>query len=225
MRRSRLFLVLTSISALTACAGGDPNTSLTPNDIEFVSVHVVDEKDHPEIAKAGFLAHLLPKEAWDQLGLTELRSTRKSRSFLRIEFSTLMNLAEFAQQNGYYVATEVYFCDKPDEQVLLGYKGVFRQRAEVSMFAPPAGLLEEQALGYPITYHFFTHVEDEGSISSHPTKPDVFHPYDLRNNAQDICFEIVGGSETGYFKSNTAILPKAAVQKAIRSAIHEPGNQ
>jgi hypothetical protein len=127
----------------------------------------------------------------------------------KVEFTTRANLSVIMAE-GYPLRSNGYFCDRPsDFAILLLGRLYFRDQAlggEVGMI-PQTG---------PFTYATYMGVARDAFVPSKP--PQV--GYDLRRNAEDVCFYVAGGiapAPIGY-KSNTVRIPTNVIEAALQNA-------
>lgn len=172
-------------------------TTHTPNDITLSSVEAVDLYDKRELGD-------------------DLNSGRSHRLLLQVEFTTTTNLMRLAQDKGLSVTSSAYFCDKPEERVILSYVLIFTNGVQVDAPSLSPVQSNRNITDPPSAYYFFTNVQNDGSISTHPTEPEVFHAFDLRHQPLDICFNIRGatGKLSGY-ESNTVTIPAETIEAAL----------
>jgi hypothetical protein len=173
-----------------------------PHDLALASVSVVDWKDYPD------------KPSNSPRTDTE----RKSRAMLKIEFTTNTNLLMFSNENKYWLGISSWFCDHPhDSDWLFPAIPTFYWRGlEASPDIVEQNVPGSTATKGPFTYYILADVTSFGNA---PSGVSPRRLYDLRQTAEDICFNVdVGQIIWIPYRSNTIVVPKEAIAAALRAA-------
>lgn len=184
-----------------------------PTDIELTSVEAANERDQDEILKS--------PEARSVLGLPPDSSTgdaRSARLFLKVEFTSAVNLSKFTTDNSYPLGHTSYFCDTPKDPktVRLHSQGIYWRGQNLGLWGPDPIESSLMPAGSPITYYIFINTVDEATWPSYPPRES----YDLRQQAKDICFYLAGGAVGFGYKSNIVVVPKSKIEAALQT--HAP---
>lgn len=206
---SKLVLWLCLFAPLGGCV-----TQFT-DDVEFVSVEAVDWRDYDEIPGPGssILLGLVPEQTIIEMGEPVTGEKPEPRLHLKIDFSTRINIGKLIQERTHHLRSDAYFCDRPDEEVLLGGYILYWNGYRFGPGGPDRIWWKPETAAAPIQYYFFTDVARSEEVTHHFT----FHGFDLLNEPRDICFTLRGGQyeKLGY-KSNTVVVPKAMIEAALR---------
>lgn len=185
------------------------------DDVEFVSVEAVDWRDYDEIPGPGssVLLGLVPEQTLTRMGEPITGEKKGPRLQLKIDFATKINIGKLIQQRTQRLRSDAYFCDRPDEDVLLGGYRLYWSGYRFGPGGPDHIWWEPETAEVPIHYYFFTDVVRPEEVTRHFT----FHGFDLLHEPRDICFILRGGQyeKLGY-KSNTVVIPKAVIEAALR---------
>jgi len=154
----------------------------------------------------------------DDVSFVSLELVKKGEAddadLLKVEFTSSMDLARFATENSYVLGVNAYFCDRPDELVLMAHPFIYWRGWRLGL---ERTALLQGAQDLPITYHVFLDLEGRQMKSYDQGNP--YRAFDLANNPQDVCFQLAGGSVTGFgfgYRSNKAVIPKATIEAALR---------
>jgi len=188
-------LILAAGAPLAGCIAYD-----TPDDVTFVTAESVDYYDRPELPALGDFR--IPEK--DTL-------PKQHKLLLRVQFSTSVDLVQFARSGGYNLSRYAFFCGHPHEEGGMGNPDIFWQG--ISLSGLDRFSLRESGMkeGTAITYYVFIEAA-RGEIKSIPPLP----PYDLRREPRDLCFQLRGGNQMGGYRSNTVVIPQAAISEALK---------
>ena len=205
-----------------------------PKDVAIVSIKTVDYREQAELPappekgsiKAidpyrDFLFSLSDKKGNEPITSNDIeayfrqeendqsfKNSKQKKPILKIEFSSKENLYEFIKDKNYTLSIVPYFCNRPDSTVHLGWPYVYWRGLNISAF--PLNYAIQQKNGEALTYYAFLNVvyDFTGTTS--------YESFDLRTDPEDVCFQLKGGSMGFGFKSNTVVLPKAEIVKALK---------
>ncbi len=143
----------------------------------------------------------------------------------RIDLVTQSDVVGIVDASGLTFWTELTICETGATVPAYGvfYKGV-------ELF--DVGINEEIRARYleragqhnpaePFTYQVYFDPRSTRSQVKAPGlgQPDLYEPFDFTREPRDLCLRIGGGNMMGgYFKSNTIVVPKAALKNAFDSA-------
>lgn len=136
------------------------------------------------------------------------KNAKQQKPLLKVEFSSKENLYEFIKGKSYTLSIVPYFCNRPESTVRLGWPYVYWRGLNISAF--PLNYVIQQKEGDIIAYYAFLNVvyDFTGTTS--------YERFDLRTNPEDVCFQLKGGSMGFGFESNTVVIPKAEIVKALK---------
>jgi len=205
-----------------------------PKDVSIVSIKTVDYREQAELPappKTGSIKEIDPYrdflfslseekgakpitpndvEAYfrQQENNQSCKTTKQHKPLLKIEFSSKENLYEFIKGKSYTLSVDPYFCNRPESIVSLGGPYVYWRGLNVSIFT--LNYVIQQKEGEAFTYYAFLNVvyDFTGTTS--------YERFDLRTNPEDICFQLKGGSMGFGFESNTVVILKAEIVKALK---------
>jgi hypothetical protein len=136
------------------------------------------------------------------------------RLLLKIEFTSATNLAKFVTDNSYNLGSNAYFCNHTVDAFhglafpSIYWRGTLLGQHEADPIQRHGGDGDE-----PINYYFFTNVARQRVAPSNPPQ----EAFDLRQKSEDICFQLRGGNSSGFgYKSNVVVIPKLAIEEALR---------
>ena len=168
------------------------------HDLRFERVALIDLRDRPEMT-------LFPR--------TEPDPT------LLVTFSTSIDIGAFQQLYGYNLSPQLGQCQgraiDPQRRMrsfreVSDARGILTQRRH-----DPSPASGRRAFWTPLP------VTGTAGVSGSAANPDGwFVAHDLRRDPVDVCFALRGGAMwgLGYFHSNTAIIPAAAIRAAFDGA-------
>ncbi len=229
MRGARFVLWLFLILFVSGCIAN------YPKDVVIVSIKVVDYREQVELPappKTGsikaidpyrdFLFSISEKKGDKPIGPSDVeayfRQQKNNQSFkyakqkkllLKIEFSSKENLHEFIKDKNYTLSMVPYFCRQPDSIVDLGWPYVYWRGLNISAF--PLKYDIQQKNSGSLTYYAFL------NVMHIPSEISSYESFDLRANPKDICFQLKGGSMGIGFESNTVVIPKIEIFKALNN--------
>lgn len=159
-----------------------------------------------------------PFDTPDDLRVESLHARMVPDDRFRIDATlvTNYNFAKYIKSHGYSAGWHGYFCSKPDYEIVLGGATIFDDANpphRVSREYPGFDTSDKELYKYTIDINGLRKRTDAPTGSKGQLSIDVF---DLRKDAEDICLRFSGGVLFWGFRSNTMVIPKAAIQAAVR---------
>jgi len=136
---------------------------------------------------------------------------RRSIPLLKIEFSSQIDLIQFAHKHEFIIYNETTLCPKTDLPIKVSnFSSVFWSTLEVqqySLASIPCAACSDKDLKQ---YHIYVAISQ--------LLPDASHPlYDLRRKPEDLCFKILGADILGRsFTSNTVTVSKDLIRQTLQ---------
>ncbi|WP_201837378.1 hypothetical protein [Microvirga zambiensis] len=131
---------------------------------------------------------------------------------LRIDFSSNINLSKVAPSSGLNLASRAYFCDdswfKAGKLRPVGLTSVFWQGNRLSPGNEDIGSVASPP------YNYYTYIFVEGRLS-YDGREEFKEFYDLRQSIRDICIQVRGANVTSVSDSNTVVISKEEIAKAL----------
>ncbi len=140
---------------------------------------------------------------------------------LMVKLASKENIFSFAKKKGVRVSANVYFCENPNEEVLLKRGGVFigdKSLDDLLLSNAPIDSLNTNRSGdyiYIIKIGLYSPEIDGGSIT--------LEAFDLVKNPRDICLFLELKSMLGGYESKTVKIPKKEIKKAISPILYHEG--
>jgi len=203
-------------SFIAPLLGGCISTNV-PGDLVLVSVQAVDWRDQDEMPGPGAspLVGMVNSRTLALMGQSVTGGPKPSRPLLKVEFTSATNLSKFAIENSYNLANRAYFCDHPVKDVTLSFPYIFWRGTRLGQQEGDPIERQVQAARASITYYIFIDVAREPRPGDRPPQEG----FDLRQKAEDVCFAVGGGNESGRgYSSNTVVIPKDVIATALRKA-------
>jgi hypothetical protein len=128
---------------------------------------------------------------------------------LKVEFTSAEDLSRVLREDYYILGTRAYFCNRPNDNAILSFVGIYFRDQPVSGDVP---IVNPTSNG-PFTYSTYMGVARQAVYPSNP--PQV--SFDLRKDPEDICFYVAGGNTSPFgFRSNVVRVPKEAIAAALQ---------
>jgi hypothetical protein len=185
--------------------------SNTPDDLLFNSVQAVDWRSQTEMPGPGAspLRGILSENELGMAGEPIMGGPKPPRLLLKVRFSSSVDIPEFMMKDSVSLTGFAYLCGDADKTDLLASRIIYWQGLRLGSQVVSRHLSRMP----PFTYYIYLDAIREPSPKSIPPRKG----YDLREQSSDVCFGVKGSSGvlTGY-KSNIAIIPKAAIEAAMR---------
>ena len=142
------------------------------------------------------------------------KSDDYNSDYLKISLEADINLTEFLIEKRYILDVKMFFCEHPDEQVILNASG---------LYVNGVSIIEDYLAGIEnntnirngkYTYDFLVYKHQQTRYvipeALRKNKDQVTYLlFDLKNKPQDLCFYLLGGGLIGGyndFKSNTVVV-------------------
>jgi len=187
----------------------------TPGDLTFVSVQAVDWYNVAELPgpNASPVLGMVSERQLREAGESVSGGEKPHQLLLKVEFTSATNLPKFVQERSYNLGNTGFLCSRPDNRAGVSFPYIFWQGIRLGQHEPDPISRYGVAAGAPIVYYMFVGVAFPKFV---PPKPE--YEYDLRQKPEDVCFYVRGGSGSGGgYRSNTVIVPKAAIEAALRN--------
>jgi hypothetical protein len=185
----------------------------TPGDVTVVSVRTVDEHDVAEMPGPNappFLGMASDRQL-RELGYDVTGGEKPHRLWLKVEFTSAMNLARFVIDRSYTLGAYGHLCSRPKTVAASTY--IYWQGKRLGNHEPDPITPSGTIVGTPITYYIFVGVTGPKFT---PPAPEL--EYDLRQHPEDVCFNLRGGKNSGFgYRSNTVVVSKAGIEAALRT--------
>lgn len=150
------------------------------------------------------------------------------QNFIVVKVISDVDLVYLASKNGMRLRTDAFFCDTPNDKVLLSFWDFFYRNKSVdelikerrSDFINEIDRNDdgEHNLEYSLVINTSNHMDI--NYSQFEESPKFYKKFDLTKNAQDICIRING---SGFYflspsvKSNLIVLKKGVIEALIAS--------
>jgi hypothetical protein len=136
----------------------------------------------------------------------EIERTTLSEKLLRVTITSHLDLeGEFGGFSFFSDASGCTETELDQTKLFLGYPGLYDDEGRLT---PASTAPREKSAPRPYTYHLYVSLEN--------SKIRDRYLYDLRSSPEDVCLQISGASQIGQrFRSNTIIIPKDQISKAI----------
>jgi hypothetical protein len=188
-----------------------------PNDVSLTSVQLTDWNstevpgpDSPVVVRGMVSDRMLSAAGYSIDG-----GKRPRKELLKVEFTSRYRLDEFVTRDGYNVGVYAVFCNDhshgwPINYPTVYYKGQSIDKADLDRLATLFGDSSGK-----FRYYFYMNISQE---KMEPAKPP-FPGFDLRSKASDVCFDLRGGSNSGFgYRSNVATISKSDIELALQSS-------
>lgn len=185
----------------------------TPPDVRLIATELVEFADQMELMCLDRTPDPGQPSVWPE-GCKNVRKNVAVRPMLKVEFTTQTNLLRLSRDNSYPIGVYTKPCFRDiGESISIPLAYVQRQRVED--LARSYSTEAYRALPAPSSYYFFVDVAQTASSKDIPPRLAL----DLRTNAEDLCFELAGGSSGRGFRSNEVQISKAAIRAALAKGL------
>lgn len=185
---------------LSASIGGCASTTI--NDLEFSSLQVVGRHETPEL-KASDAVLSTAFSGFDP----------PNELLLKVTITTTIDLSMIEGAVSLHHRTS--FCQRGAPQVRLALPRVYWQTFQLPMLQAEAQI--RPARTEPNTrliYHVFIRI----ALDEHGRGNPPFESFDLLQQPQDVCIQLVGGSYLAFgYHSNIVVVPKDEILAALRT--------
>lgn len=206
-----------SAVALSACVGD------YPTDLRLTDLRLVEKEKTSTFRK----------------NQTNNLSYKENIILLEARFSTKVDIWKYLNTEHYILHVDSYFCNRPNYKVLIDFNRLFWRDIDIAesrlesvspieadasgsiVFYKSASPIKPDASGL-ITYSTHLDFDSEfvlGYKNESSTKFDSeyeFRPYDLVEDPEDVCLQIVARSMVAGSKSNVVKIPKNLIRSELR---------
>lgn len=184
-----------------------------PTDLAIRSVEAVDWRDQKEMPGPGAspLRGILSEAQLAQAGESILGGEKPPRLLIKTEIESAQDLLKFIRQNDYALYANGYLCNDKSEDVLASstvYSRGSRLSPHLNAPAYPHGI-------QPYIYYIYLDVIRSPGPKNLPPRPG----HDFLRQAEDVCIYLSNGGGPlimSGFTSNTIVLPKSAIEGALK---------
>jgi hypothetical protein len=191
----RGLLLLTSLASAMLCTSC---ISMGVPDLALQSVELVDQAEQPELA------------GWN------VSREEKPYRLLKVSFTSSIDLPRYLAENSYPMGNTAVFCDSSQsrEFARASSSSVYQNEVKVEGYTYRAPLQGKA----PYTYYSFFNLSRR--TNQYYVQGTALPPYDLRQKAVDLCFDLRGGAAPSPFgyKSNIVRIPAALIESAIKNS-------